>query len=309
MDALEEALEIGRASGCKVHISHHKVQGRANSGLSRKTLSAMEYARERGVDVTCDFYPYIAGYSQISSLVPKWAMVGGINAMLERLSNPENRDRFRQEMEDGLPGWDSFVHYAGWGGIIFSSAKVDRSVEGKSVAQVAAERNLEPIDALLSVILKEKAEASAVLFTISLEDHLRILRHPLSMVGSDGFPCSYTEPRLQGKPHPRCLATFPRVLARYVREDHLLDLETAVYKMSGFTASRFGFTDRGVLKKGLLADFVVFDYDKITDKATFDNPYQKPEGIRYVIKNGVVLIEENRFSGQIIGKTVRRSLR
>jgi dihydroorotase/N-acyl-D-amino-acid deacylase len=309
MDAFEEAIEIGRESGCKVHISHHKVQGRINAGLSRKTLAAMECAREKGIDITCDIYPYIAGYTQISSLVPKWATVGGIDDMLERLANPENRERFRKEIEEGYPGWGSFVHHAGWGGVFFSSAGEDHSVEGKSVAQVAAERNVEPIDALLGVILKEKAEASVVTFSLSVEDHMRIIKHPLSMIGSDGFACSYTEPRLQGKPHPRCLATFPRVLGKYVREDHLLDLETAVHKMSGFAASRFGFTDRGLLKKGLLADFVVFDFDKIADKSTFADPYQKPEGIRYVIKNGVVLIEDNCFNGQILGKSVRLGAR
>ncbi|GHV34754.1 aminoacylase [Synergistales bacterium] len=305
MDAVEEAIEIGRESGCKVHISHHKVRGGINAGLSRKTLAAMEYARGIGIDVTCDLYPYVAGYSQISSLVPRWATVGGVNAMLERLANVENRDRFRVEMEEGLPDWDSFIHYSGWDGIAFSSAKEDHSVEGKSIAQLAAERNVAPIDALLSVILKEKAEASVIIYGSSLEDRIRIMRHPLSMIGSDGFACSYTEPRLQGKPHPRCLSTFPRVLAQYVREEHVLDLETAIYKMSGFAASRFGFTDRGLVKKGLLADFVVFDYDKIADKSTFDSPYQKPAGIRYVIKNGVVLIEDNIFNGQILGKSVR----
>lgn len=305
MSAVEEALEIGLRSGCKVHISHHKVQGSHNKGLSRKTLAAMEYARERGLDVTCDLYPYVAGYSQISTLVPRWATVGGINAMLERLGNPENRDRLRAEMENGLSDWDSFIRFAGWDGVVFSSAKIDRSVEGKSIARLAAERGLEPVDALLGVILKEKAEASVVIFSLSQEDHERVVKHPLSMIGSDGFPCSYSEPRLQGKPHPRCLATFPRVLAKYVREDRLLDLETAIYKMSGLAASRFGLTDRGLVKKNLLADFVVFDADKVADRSTFDDPFQKPEGIRYIVKNGKVLVEDNRFSGEIVGKSVR----
>lgn len=305
LQATEEALEIGFQSGCKVHISHHKVQGSRNRGLSRKTLAAMEYAREKGLDVTCDVYPYIAGYSQISSLVPKWATVGGIDAMLARLGNADNRDRLCTEMENGLPGWDSFICFAGWEGVFFSSAKNDHSVEGKSIAQVGRERGKAPVDALLEVILKEKAEASVVIFALSQEDHERIIKHPLSMIGSDGFPCSYDEPRLQGKPHPRCLATFPRVLAKYVRDDRILTLETAIHKMTGFPASRFGFTDRGLLKKGMLADFVVFDYEKIKDKSTFADPYQKPEGIRYIIKNGKTLIEDNRFSGEIIGRSVR----
>ena len=309
MSAVDEALEIGFQTGCKVHISHHKVQGKDSKGLSVKTLAAMEYAREKGLDVTCDLYPYIAGYSQISSLVPKWATVGGIDAMLERLGNPDNRDRLCSEMENGLPGWDSFIKFAGWSGVFFSSTKIDCTVEGKSIAQLAEERNQAPIDALLNVILKEKAEASVVIFALSQEDHERIIKHPLSMIGSDGFPCSYGEPHLQGKPHPRCLATFPRVLAKYVREDRLLDLETAIYKMSGFAASRFGLTDRGILKKGMLADFVIFDLERIADKSTFSDPYQKAEGIRYIIKNGRVLIEDNRFNGEIIGKSVRLNSR
>lgn len=302
--AVNEALEIGRQSGCKVQISHHKVT-HPYDGWSSETLGRIERARAEGIDATFDVYPYTAGYTQITTLVPKWATVGGVDAMLERLRDPAQRTRVMEDMSRDVKGWENFAKAAGWDGLFISSTKVDRSVEGKSIRQIAEEKGKDCTEALLDIILTENAEASVIVWAQSEDDHEKIITHPLSMIGSDGFSCSYSEPRLQGKPHPRCLGTFPRVLGHYVREKKLLKLETAVWKMTGFTAQRFGLQDRGLVKEGFLADFVVFDPGKIIDKSTFEDPFQKPEGIDYVIKSGEVVVEKNRFSGEILGKTVR----
>ncbi|MFP4482458.1 MAG: N-acyl-D-amino-acid deacylase family protein [Thermovirgaceae bacterium] len=304
LSAIEEAIRIGRESGCKVHVSHHKIT-HPYDGQSKETLGRIEAARKEGIDITFDVYPYTAGFTQITTLIPTWATVGGVDAMLERLRSRDLRKRIAGDQEHGVPGWENFAGSAGWDGIIVSSTKADRSVEGKSISRIAEERGTTCSEALFDIILAEKAEASVVVWSQSEADHERIITHPLGMIGSDGFPCNYDEPRLQGKPHPRCLGTFPRVLGRYVREKKLLDLETAVWKMTGFTAQRFGLHDRGLVKEGLLADLVVFDPERIEDGATFDDPFQKPEGIEWVIKNGKVLVERNEHVGGIIGRTVR----
>ena len=304
IEALDEAIDIGRVSGCRVHISHHKVT-HPYDGMSLETLRKIEAAREMGIDVSFDVYPYTAGFTQISTLVPKWATVGGVDAMLERLNDPELRSRIKEDLSLEIPGWENFVKSAGWGGVFISSTKVDRSVEGKSLEQIASERNETPADTLIDIILREKAEASVVVWSQSEEDHDRIISHPLSMIGSDGFPCNYSEPTLQGRPHPRCFGTFPRVLGLYSREKRLMDLGTAVWKMTGYPAQRFGFHDRGLIKEGLLADLVVFDPGKIADGASFEDPFRKPEGIDLVIKNGEVVVENNQFTGKILGRTVR----
>ena len=304
LQAVDEAIEIGRRSGCRVQISHHKVTY-PNQGFSRTTLKKIEEAREEGIDVACDVYPYLAGYSQITTLMPKWATVGGVDAMLERLKDPAARQRIAEDHKRDVPGWENFAKSAGWENLFISSTKVDRSIEGRSIAEIAAERKLSCTEALLDIVQGERAQASVIIWSQSEEDHRSIVRHPLSMIGSDGFSCSYSEPRLQGKPHPRCLATYPRVLGKYVREDRLLNLETAVWKMSGFVAQRFGLHDRGILKEGLLGDLVVFDRDRVADNSTFADPFQKPSGIQYVVKNGQVIVEDNRYNGAVLGRTIR----
>lgn len=305
LEAVDEAIEIGRRSGCKVHLSHQKVT-HPNDGFSILTLAKVEYARSQGIDVTLDVYPYTAGYTQITTLIPKWATVGGVDAMLERLKDPDIRKRVAEDQAKFIPGWENFAKSAGWDGLFISSCHTDHSIEGKSIQQIANERGKSCSEALFDIILKEHARASVVVWSQSESDHDRIVSHPLALIGSDAFSCSYTEPKLQGKPHPRCLGTFPRVVGTYVREKRLFSLETAVYKTTGFTAQRFGLHDRGLIKKGLLADMVIFDPDTIADKGTFTDPYQKPAGISKVIKNGIVVVEGNVFSGKILGKTVRR---
>lgn len=304
LEAVDEAIEIGKRSGCKVHLSHQKVT-HPNDGFSILTLAKVEYARSQGIDVTFDVYPYIAGYTQITTLIPKWATIGGVDVMLERLKDSELRKRIAEDQAKFIPGWENFAKSAGWDGLYISSCKVDHSIEGKSIQEIADERGQSASEALFDIILTEKAQASVVVWSQSESDHEKIVSHPLALIGSDAFSCSYTEPRLQGKPHPRCLGTFPRVVGPYVRDKRLFNLETAVYKTTGFTAQRFGLHDRGLIKEGLLADFVIFDPDTIRDKATFTDPFQKPEGISKVIKNGEVVVENNIYRGKILGKTFR----
>jgi N-acyl-D-amino-acid deacylase len=304
--ALEEAIDIGRQSGCAVHISHHKTAGRENFGSTEKTLEAMERARKEGIDVTCDVYPYTAGSSLISVLLPKWAHEGGVQRMLERVNDIKTRDRIAEELEQDIPGWENFVRGAGWDNLMICSCETDKDCEGKTFKQIAYERDMNPVDVLFDIISKESGKATIAIFMMDEDDSRRIMRHRLSMIGSDALPGSFTGILRQGKPHPRCFGTFPRVLGKYARELGDLTLETAVFKMTGFPANRFGVKDRGFIREGLKADLVIFDPDLIIDKATYQDPFQRPEGIDYVMLGGEIVVENGVYNGKTLGKIIRR---
>ncbi|MBA1334569.1 MAG: N-acyl-D-amino-acid deacylase [Firmicutes bacterium] len=307
IQALEEAIDIGRQSGCPVQISHHKVAGRENFGLSEKTLGIMEKARQEGIDVTCDVYPYTAGSTLISALLPKWVHDGGVEKMLERINNSNTRKRIAEELKEDIPGWENLAKGAGWNGILICSCENDKACEGKTIQEIADERGMNPVDALFDIISKERGKSTMAIFMMDDNDNNRIVAHRLSMIGSDALACSFSGALGQGKPHPRCFGTFPRVLGKYVREDKVLSLETAVWKMTGFPATRFGIKNRGFIKEGLIADMVIFDPETIIDKATYKNPFQQAEGIDYVIMNGEIVVDHKVYNGKTLGRVIRQS--
>jgi len=311
LKALAEAIEIGERAGLPAHISHHKAAGRSAWGQSVETLRMMEEARSRGVDVTFDQYPYRAGSTSLVTLLPPWAHDGGNEKLLERLRVPEDRARMRKEIETGLPGWENFAGNLGWENIMvtFVGTEKNKQVEGKTLVEIKEMRgDPDEFTALYCLLLEEEGTAHMVIFAMQEEDVRRIMQHPLGMVGTDSSSTAFTGPFAMGKPHPRTFGTYPRILGRYVREEGVLRLEEAVRKMSSLPSQRFGILDRGIIKPGMWADVTIFDPDTVIDRATYQNPQQPPEGIPYVIVNGIVAVDNCRCTGELAGKVLRKKL-
>jgi len=297
--AVEEAIRVAEASGVPLELSHHKSAGRSNWGKCRQTLAMMEASRERGFDVTCDVYPYIAASTSLKTLLPPWMHDGGIAALLERLRQPDIQERIRREIANGLPGWENSAKNTGWDGVMIAYCQKHSEYEGKTLQQLADLEKQDPADMLFRIILEEEGLALMNIFLMCEEDVQTIIRHPLSMIGSDAIPST-------GKPHPRFYGTFPRVLAKYVREEQVVSLQEGVRKMTSLPAQKLGLRDRGVLREGAWADIVVFDPATIADKATFAEPAQYPTGIDHVLVNGAVAVRQGQYIGTLSGKTLRR---
>jgi len=307
LPALEEAITIGRESGCKVQISHLKAYGKPNHGKAKLAMKRMEQAREEGIDITGDVYPYTAGSSGIVALLPKWAHEGGTKKLLERLKDKEQRRRIVEELSMDIPGWQNMVKSSGAESILLCDLRENKQYEGKTLRELADIWGKEPADTLIDVIISEEGEGMMACFGACEEDNILIYQHRLTMVGSDScaLPCLPIE--IMGKPHPRTYGTFARVLGHYCRDLKLFPLETAVWKMTGFPATRYGLKDRGFLMAGKRADIVIFDPETIIDKATYENPFQAPEGIRYVIMKGEIVVEGRTYNEKGLGKPYRRN--
>ena len=288
LDGVRETIEIGERGGLPTQVTHHKVVGAKNWGRSRDTLALIDEARARGVDATIDQYPYTASSTSVgAALTPKWAQEGGEKKALARLRDPADRAKIlaetarliREERGGGDPRR-----------VVLAACEWDSSLDGKNLAEVAAARGLPPTvegaaEAALWIV--EKGDCDGIFHAIGEEDLERILRHPATMVASDGGIYQAGE----GVPHPRSYGTFARVLAVYVRERRVLTLEEAVRKMSGFPAARLGLLDRGLLRPGMKADISVFDPQRVRDAATFEKPHQYSEGWSFVLVNGGVVLD------------------
>ncbi len=305
IEAVSEAIDIGKKSGIPVEISHHKAAGRGNWGKVNATLRMMEQAREDGVEVNCDVYPYTAGSTTITSLLPTWVLEGGTEKMMERLRDKKTRERIRREfLEDRIRG-ENWIKSAGLDGILISSCPPNTKYEGKNLEDILKEKNMldKPYEGVFDFILEIRGEATIVIFAMSEEDLSTVISNPLSSICSDSW---LTRPSAGGKPHPRVYGTFPRVLGKYVRQNGLIRIEEAIRKMTSLPATKIGLKNRGLIKEGFQADIVVFDPAHIIDKATYEDPHKYPEGINYVIVNGKVVVENGNHTGARPGKILRR---
>lgn len=318
VESVEEAIRIGAEAALPVQISHHKAGGRFNWGKVKKTLRLVEEARERGLDVTSDVYPYTAGSTVLSAMfVPLWAFEGSQERLLERLQDPAMRARMIHDTKERLmkfaqlPGvLDKifpkrlilpFVVKELSKVVVVSSAKDHPELEGKSLFEIAQARKKDVFEVILDLLVESELAVAAIAHVMSEDDVRTVLSHPTTMVGTDGFP------QKEGKPHPRTYGTHPRVLEHYVRQEKLLSLERAVHKMTGLVAQKFGLTDRGVIREGAKADLVVFDPDRIHDRATYADPKNGPEGIRLVVVNGVITAEDGQHTGARAGRFLSRA--
>jgi len=291
LDSIAEALRIGAAAGRPVQISHLKAAGRAVWGRMGEALQLIDDARARGVDVTHDVYPYLAGSTMLTAALPPWFQEGGHPSVLRRLTEPASLDRLRRDIETDDGSWENHVAACGWSGIVVASSRSHR-YDGRSLQQIADEGGTEPFQALVDVLRDEELEASMIVFSMRDEDLIEALAHPLTMIGSDGLP-----PGGGGKPHPRMWGTFPRVLSHYVRERGILTLEDAVRKMTSLPAARFGLQGRGEVRPGAVADLVVFDRETVHDPADYDDPVRPAEGIDQVWIGGRPAVDGGRYCG------------
>jgi N-acyl-D-amino-acid deacylase len=304
IDSVCEALAIGREAQVPVEISHHKAAGRENWGKTRQTLPLIEAADRAGQAVRLDVYPYRAGSAGLSQLVPPWAHEGGDGELLARLQKSETRRQIAREMAEGNDDWPNFFAID-WDDIQITTAASaeNRRWIGKKVGDVARDRKCGGVEACIDLLIEERGKIGMINFVIDEDEMRSVMAHPLSMIGSDGFALSAAEK--QGQPHPRCYGCYPRVLGRYCRELQLLSVETAIHKMTGMPAAHLGLAERGVVRAGYAADLVLFDFDKIIDKATFDEPHQYPEGIDSVIVNGQLVVHRGEHLGTRPGKILR----
>jgi len=302
--AIGEAVEIGRQAGAPVQIAHLKSEGRANWGKAETALAAIEGARQEGVDVSFDVYPYTAWNTGLSQLLPAWAREGGVEAMVKRLGYPEVRLRLRGELAAAAatdPGrWERRM-------VASVESEANRPLQGMTLAEIAARRQVPAEEVVLDLLAAERGQVSMVGFGMSEEDVTRIIAHPVAIIGSDAAALATYGTLGQGHPHPRSYGTFPRVLARYVRELKALPLEAAVAKMTSRPAEKLGLSDRGKIAAGLAADLVVFDPAAIADRATYQAPHQYPAGIHYVIVNGVIELEGEKHYGRRPGRVLTRT--
>lgn len=301
--AVGEAIQVGRENAMPVQISHVKAAGRPNWGKVGEALALIDAARAEGLDVMADVYPYTASSTSLRTLLPDWALEGGVEAMLARLRDPGARARLRGELEAPAEG-QSFVERVGWDNVLIAACERRREAEGKRLAEIARERGGDPVEAAFELLLAEGGRGSMILFQIDEADLRRALRHPHVMIGSDGSALAPYGELGAGKPHPRNYGTFPRVLGEYVREQRLLRLAHAVHKMTGLPARRLGLRDRGIVREGARADLVVLDADRVADRATYQDPHRYPSGIEHVLVNGRFVIKDGEHTGSLPGRVL-----
>jgi N-acyl-D-amino-acid deacylase len=300
-EAFDEAIDIGRRAQIPVQISHHKASGKPNHGKVHQTLQRLEAERARGLDLTVDQYPYTASSTTLASVLPPWAQVGGVPRILDRLRDPALRREISAAMVADPQHGEQMLRGCGWDEILIASVKSARNkvCEGKSLQQIAVMRGAEPLDSVFNLLLDEECAVAMIMFTMAEEDVRTVMQHPATMIGTDGIWS-------HGKPHPRVYGTYPRILGTYVREQRWLALEEAVRKMTSFPAQKFGLWTKGIIRAGMDADLVLFDANTVAERSTFQEPHQYPAGLPYVILNGQVVVDQERYTGKLAGQVVRR---
>jgi N-acyl-D-amino-acid deacylase len=306
VSSVREAITIGKEAKIPVEIAHHKAAGKRNWGKVTKTLSMIQDARDHGVDVTCDVYPYTAGATGLDAGIPSWAHEGGTAKLIERLESPKTRARIRREIQRGIPGWENLIGTAGPENIQITSSEKHPNYQGKRISELAKAKRKDSLNFIFDLLIEEKSRIGIVLFMINENDMRKVLSSPFVMVGSDAGAQAPYGVLGKAKPHPRSYGTFVRVLGRLSREEGLLTLPEAIRKMTSLPARKMGLWNRGLVRVGNWADLVVFDEDTVGDKATYTNPHQYPEGIKYVIVNGKTVIEGKRHTKALPGKVLRR---
>ena len=297
VESIAEALRVAEATGVPLQLSHHKSEGRANWGKPQITLPMMARARAAGLDVLTDQYPYTAFMTGLSViLLPHWVKDGAMEDMLARLRDPSDRTRILSEIAS--VSWD-------WNTVQIGIARSRREAQGKTLAQLGAQEGKTPAEAALDLLLDEEGWVAAVHFAMSEEDVEFILSDPHTMIGSDGVANDPASEMAEDKTHPRTYGTYPRVLARYVRDREVLSLAEAVRRMTGLPARRLGLSDRGTLRVGAKADITVFDPQAVQDAATFDEPHRFPVGIPHVIVNGRLAVENGVQTDVLSGRVLR----
>jgi N-acyl-D-amino-acid deacylase len=316
IESVAEAITIGERAGVAVQISHHKALGRLNWGKVKTTLRMVDDAAARGLDVHSDVYPYTAGSTVLSQMfVPLWAFEGSNDKLDQRVRDPATRAKIVRDAQDlhlgfiDLPRWLRFLPkrmllplmtFTLGRSVIISSVKRQQRYEGMTLGAIAKERGRPLHEAVLDLLAEEDFGVTAIAHVMSEKDVRTVLKHPRTMVGTDGMPTR------DGKPHPRAYGTYPRVLQHYVGELGLLRLEEAVHRMTGMVARKLGLRDRGVLAPGAMADLVIFDPAHVRDHATYADPRRSPDGIAHVLVNGAHAVKNGKATGKRAGAVLSK---
>ncbi len=307
LEAIDEALRIGREGLIPVEIWHIKVAGKDNWGHMPDVVAKINAARAAGADISADTYAYTAWYNDFSAFIPPWAHDGGTAKLVERLKDPAMRARIRKDMLTPSRDWDNeWQEIPGPEAIMIGAVQNPAllPLQGKRLSEIAKLWNKDPIDTLCDFLIQDPNTGVAV-FGMSQPDVTLALQQPWVSIDNDSEGTSPDGLLGQAHPHPRAYGTFPRILSKYVREEKALTLEDAIRKFTALPAQRMRLTDRGVLKAGMWADIVIFDPATVRDRATFDNPNQLSEGMEYVLVNGVPVIDQGKMTGALPGKVLR----
>jgi N-acyl-D-amino-acid deacylase len=316
--AVKELLEVGRATGVRVHHSHNEAVGRQHWPKIDRALALEEEAEREGVRISFDMFPYTAAATMMIAIYPPWALEGGVDQLIERLKDQKTRRRIERDIERKKPSWPpwreggwphNLVRATGWDAIRvgYVESRRNKRYEKLSLAQLARLTGKQPFDAISDLIIEERGQVSMLIFEISGERDERELlgkyaRHRLSAF------CTDAEDYGRGLPHPAAYGAFARILSKYVREDRALTIEEAVRKMTSYPARIFGLKDRGVIRPGAFADLVLFDPSRINDRASYENPKREATGIAIVIINGRVTFEHNQALDNLPGSVIRDSV-
>ena len=306
--AIDEAVRIGREAHIPVQIWHLKAAGKPQWGMMPRIVAKIDSARRSGVEVGANTYAYPAWFNSTSAFIPPWAHDGGDKKLIERLKDPAMRAKIRKEMLTPGGTWDNeWQEIPGPEAILIAVVQNQAllPLQGKTLAQISKERGKDPIETLMDILVEDDAFTSNAVFGMSEPDVALALQEPWTSVDNDSQGTAPDGILGKEHPHPRAYGTFPRILRKYVREEHKLTLEDAIRKFTSLPAAQMRFTDRGVLKQGMWADVVVFDPDSIHDAATFEQPNQLSVGMRFVLVNGVPVIADGKMTDALPGKVVR----
>jgi N-acyl-D-amino-acid deacylase len=308
MQAIDEAIRIGREGGLPVEIFHLKVIGKSRWGSMPRVVEKIDAARESGLDIRADAYPWVAGGTALASCLPPWMANGGASKFLERLADPKIRERLKTEMATDHQDWENLYLDSGGGSGVLISGVVNASLkkyDGKTVAEMAKAENKPELDALFDFILADKAQTGALYF-IAGEDDLRYaLKQPWTSLCLDAGELSLDGPLFEPHTHPRAFGTMPRFLGHYVRDEHLLALPEAIRKITSMPAQREHLTNRGLIKIGFYADITIFNPATIIDRATYTEPTKLSEGVDYVLVNGQLEYDHGKLTDTKSGRVLR----
>ncbi len=312
LNAVKEVIEIVEKSGCiGGQIAHHKIAGKANWGKSVETLKLVSDANERSINVTFDQYPYNRGMTALINVLPPWVAVGGVKKFMKRARDPKFIERIKSDAQKGYDMGQNFIKEGGFETIFIASVKNEKwkNIEGKNIAEITKIKGKEDDwQTFFEILIDDNGETLMTIEMMGEEDIRRIMKGRYTMIGTDGWGVAPTGILSFGMAHPRHYGTFPRILGKYVREENLMTLEEAIRKMTSFPAQRLGLTDRGLVREGVWADLVIFNPNTVIDKATFEQPHQFSEGIKYVIVNGIVVVENEQQNESLPGKILKRPL-
>lgn len=302
-ESIIETIKTAKKSGVKLQISHIKTAGKENWEKLGDIKYLLDQTLAEGVQLACDRYPYIASSTDLDAIFPKWVYEGGTEKEVERLKDRSVRKKIERELSSSVCIGKEF-----WESIVISSVlhQQNKDIEGKNIWEISVERRCKPFDTVCNLLIEEEARIDVLFFNMSEENLQEILKWDFVMIGSDSSIRSANGILNEGKPHPRSYGTFARVLGKFCREMQVLTLEEAIYKMTGFPASKFGIKTRGIIKPGYYADLVIFDKDAIDDTSKFKHPHKYSKGIKFVIVNGKITVENGNHTGATNGMILKR---